>query len=61
MSGNQPYPRILPVCNIVGVAGETSAIIPDTTDEHPADSFQGLPDARAIVKHKSTKTKNPQP
>jgi hypothetical protein len=36
-------------------AGETSAIISDTTVEHPADSFQGLPDAHAIVKHLSTK------
>ncbi len=39
------------------VAGETSEIIPDTTVEHPADSFQGLPDAHAIVKQMSTKTK----
>jgi hypothetical protein len=44
---------------IAGVAGETSAIIPDTTTvKHPADSLQGLPDANAIVKQISTKTKS---
>jgi len=35
---------------IVGVARETSAITSDSTVEHLADSFQGLPDAHAIVK-----------
>jgi hypothetical protein len=44
---------------IVGVAGETSAIIPgtDTTVAHLADGLQGLPDAHEIVKPSSTKTK----
>jgi hypothetical protein len=49
-SGNQPHPRVLHCLHsTVGVAGETSAIIPDTTVAHLADSFQGLPDAHAIV------------
>jgi hypothetical protein len=44
------------VC-IVWIAGGNSAIIPGSTVVHLADSLQGLPDAHAIVKYSSTKTK----
>jgi hypothetical protein len=40
------------------IAGETSAKTPDSTVEHLADSFQGLPNAHSIMKYTSTKTKD---
>jgi len=43
---------------IVGVAGGTFATISDSTVEHLADSFLGLPDAHAIVKHMIPKSKS---
>jgi hypothetical protein len=49
-------------CNvcIVGVEKETSAMISDLAVAHLADSFQGLPDAHATVKHLIPKSKKGQ-
>jgi hypothetical protein len=54
-----PSFRVLHCIVMVGIiAGETSAKTPDSTVEHLADSFQGLPNAHSIMKYTSTKTKD---